>query len=216
MFGIISQFHVESHQIYLWMTPQFHEEFQDLSLAILPSIFTWPWLATKRVSRTLDLLHYGIYKLIGNSNFAKCYLLITYFRVVRSIWNFAQSTAVILPCFVQNFKMIGQSEFILWANKFWLWDEIGRDIVHWNSPHGLLQGSTVGNEVYTCSEGCVVMEQPSATLGWSQRWPSDGRTIRDTLATCCLNGCSRLHNTTDYNHIWLNSLRPWVPFSGIN
>ena len=36
---------------------------------------------------------------------------------VKSIWNFAQCTAVQLPCTVQNCKMISRVELILWMNK---------------------------------------------------------------------------------------------------
>ena len=36
----------------------------------------------------------------------------------RSLWNFAQSTAVSLPCSVQNFKLIGQLQRKLWTNEF--------------------------------------------------------------------------------------------------
>ena len=46
-------------------------------------------------------------KLIFNSNLAKSRSSITSVSVIQSIWNFAQSTAVILPCSVQYFKTIG-------------------------------------------------------------------------------------------------------------
>ena len=46
-----------------------------------------------------------------------------------SVWNFAQSTAVSLPCSVQNFKPIGQLKRVLWRNEIsrdlslrWVWD----------------------------------------------------------------------------------------------
>ena len=38
-----------------------------------------------------------------------------YSCVARSLCNFAQSTAVILPCFVQNYKTIGQLKRMLWT-----------------------------------------------------------------------------------------------------
>ena len=38
--------------------------------------------------------------------------------IVQSFWNFAQSTAVILPCSVQNFKMIGLPKFMFWVIHF--------------------------------------------------------------------------------------------------
>ena len=56
----------------------------------------------------------------------KSILPITQVSIAQSLWNFAQSMAVILPCFVQNCKMIGQTEWMLWTNeilvveeKFW-------------------------------------------------------------------------------------------------
>ena len=54
-----------------------------------------------------------------------------YFSDVRSIWNLAQSTAVILPCFEQNFKTIGGHNWILWMK-----DEFQRNflIPYRNSP----------------------------------------------------------------------------------
>ena len=45
-------------------------------------------------------------------------LHITYCSVVKSFWNFAQSTAVILPCSVQNFKMIWRLKGMLWTDNF--------------------------------------------------------------------------------------------------
>ena len=38
--------------------------------------------------------------------------------VIKSFWNFAQSTAVILPCCVQNIKMIWWLRYELWRNDF--------------------------------------------------------------------------------------------------
>ena len=61
-------------------------------------------------------------KCILNSNLAKIRLPITGFAVAQSFWNYAQSTTVILPCSVQNFKMIGQLKRMLWM------DEILRDL----------------------------------------------------------------------------------------
>ena len=59
-------------------------------------------------------------KHILNSNLVNSYLPITCFFIAQSFWNFAQSTAMILPCSVQNFKRIGQLEWLLWINKFFL------------------------------------------------------------------------------------------------
>ena len=47
---------------------------------------------------------------------------LTYFAFAQSFWNFAQSTAVILPCPVQNFQTIGQLRWILSR------DEISQDL----------------------------------------------------------------------------------------
>ena len=63
---------------------------------------------------------YGIS--VRNSNLAKSRSSITYVSIVQSIWNFAQSTAVILPCSAQDIKLIGQLKHELWAN------EISRDL----------------------------------------------------------------------------------------
>ena len=50
------------------------------------------------------------------SSLAKSHLPITYFPTTQSFWIFSKITAVILlclPCSVQNFKMIGQLQWIL-------------------------------------------------------------------------------------------------------
>ena len=60
---------------------------------------------------------------IFNWNFAESLSLITYFVVDKFFLNFAQSTAVTLPCPVQNFKRIR-----LWDNKLWV-NEILRDFI---------------------------------------------------------------------------------------
>ena len=60
-------------------------------------------------------------KLIINSNLVKFCSPITSVSVVQSFWNYAQSKAVILPCSVQNFKMIELSTQILWTNEI-SWD----------------------------------------------------------------------------------------------
>ena len=58
-----------------------------------------------------------------------------YFAVVKSFWNFSQSTAVSLPCSVKIFKMIWQLKWMLWINMilqdfslWWFW----RDILYCN------------------------------------------------------------------------------------
>ena len=56
-------------------------------------------------------------KCILISILAKSRLPITYCSFAEYFWNLAQSTAVILQCSVQNFKMIGQLQRMLWMNK---------------------------------------------------------------------------------------------------
>ena len=56
-------------------------------------------------------------ELILNSNLFKTFLFITSSTVAQSFWNFAQSTAVILPCSVQNFKMIARISKAIWTNE---------------------------------------------------------------------------------------------------
>ena len=46
----------------------------------------------------------------------KSRLPITYFAISQSLWNIAQSTAVILPCFAKNFTTIGQLKLMLCTN----------------------------------------------------------------------------------------------------
>ena len=50
-------------------------------------------------------------------NPVKSRLLIIYLSVIQSLWNFVQSTAVILSCSVQNFKTIGQLKRFLWTKE---------------------------------------------------------------------------------------------------
>ena len=57
-----------------------------------------------------------------NSNLVKSRLPRTYFSVAQSFWNFAQSTAVILPCSVWNIETIEQMKNMLRTN------EISRDL----------------------------------------------------------------------------------------
>ena len=57
------------------------------------------------------------------TDWAPCICIWACMQISQTIWNFVQSTAVILPCSVQNFKMIGQlSNEILW--EFCSWDNI--------------------------------------------------------------------------------------------
>ena len=70
-------------------------------------------------------------------------LLITYYSVAFSFWNFAQSTAVILPCFVQNFKTIKQLKCMIRTNEFsriWIWDTFRRNSTV-QQPSGSVPGS---------------------------------------------------------------------------
>ena len=71
----------------------------------------------------------------------KSYLSITSILNIISFCKFAQSTAVILPCSVQNFKMIGHLRNGLWTNK------ISRDL-----------------SLRRVSEGCPILQQPSGTI----------------------------------------------------
>ena len=61
-------------------------------------------------------IQYIPWKLILNSNLTNTHLPIAYLSITQSFQNFAQSTAVLLPCFVQNFKMIGQLKNLLCSN----------------------------------------------------------------------------------------------------
>ena len=60
-------------------------------------------------------------KRILNSDLVKSRLPITYFSVIQSFWNFAQST-LSPPCPVQNFKIIRQLARMIWTY------EISRDL----------------------------------------------------------------------------------------
>ena len=61
-------------------------------------------------------------KFILNSNLAKSRSSRTPISITKSFWKFAQSTAVILSCSVQNFETIWKLNNKLWAN------EISRDL----------------------------------------------------------------------------------------
>ena len=52
-----------------------------------------------------------------NANPAKSHSSRIFISIVNWFWKFAQSTAVILPCSVQNFKMVWQLSNMLWANE---------------------------------------------------------------------------------------------------
>ena len=68
-------------------------------------------------------------KSILNSNLMKSDFAITCCSDVRSFWNYSQSTAVSLPCSVQNFKTIWLLKLMLWTDKF-LW-ALPRSLTHW-------------------------------------------------------------------------------------
>ena len=57
-------------------------------------------------------------ELISNSNLEKSHSSITPVSVVQSFWNFGHSTAMILPCSVQNAKTTGRLRNKWWTNKF--------------------------------------------------------------------------------------------------
>ena len=75
-------------------------------------------------------------KFISRLHLMKSHSSIAIVSIAQSFWNFAQSTAVSLPCSVQNFKMIRQLSKKSLANKIWDQDEFNRDIqpVYYNSP----------------------------------------------------------------------------------
>ena len=52
---------------------------------------------------------------------AQSRLIIIHFPVVESFWNFTQSTALWMPCFLQNYKMIWNLKDIFWAKQI-VWD----------------------------------------------------------------------------------------------
>ena len=87
-------------------------------------------------------------ELTWNSNLAKSRLRNTYCSFGRSLWNFAQSTAVVLSCSVQNFKTTRQLHWMLWIN------EILRDLI----PTWV-------------SEGCLILQQPRAPIRTPLRPP---------------------------------------------
>ena len=66
---------------------------------------------------TISGFVYGIFVRNASSNLTKSRLFTTYFAIEPSFLSFAQSTAVILPCSVQNFKMIGRLKGVKWRNK---------------------------------------------------------------------------------------------------
>ena len=70
-------------------------------------------------------------KPISNSNLAKSRLPIPSISAARSYGNFAQSTAVSLPCTVQYFQTIKQLLTSLWANEI-SWDIFLRCFFHGN------------------------------------------------------------------------------------
>ena len=88
-------------------------DIDSASLDISEPLMNWSWACAVwdiRRKRILTL------------NLAKSRLPITYFVIVQSFSNFAQSTTATLSCSVQNFKMIGQRRCTLWA------DEISGDL----------------------------------------------------------------------------------------
>ena len=92
---------------------------------------TSPWQAFPL--HCCESVHYGIGDPRGLSHYSKSvknHLKLSYItklcssatliQLVESFWNFAQSVAVILPCSVQNFKMIRQLTNQPWTKvTFW-------------------------------------------------------------------------------------------------
>ena len=69
------------------------------------------------------------------------------FAVVRSFWNFAQSMAVSLPFYVQNFKMIGQCRRKSWV-KWYLaifTENFPMNFLQYSSPHYLSKSEGQSN-----------------------------------------------------------------------
>ena len=56
-----------------------------------------------------------------NKNLTKSRFPITYFPITNSFWDFAQNTAVSLPCTVPNFKTMERIKQMLLSNQF-SWD----------------------------------------------------------------------------------------------
>ena len=80
-------------------------------------------------------------KLILNPNLMNSRLSITFFGSYPIVSKFAQSTAVILPCSVQNFKTIEQLKQMLWTNEI-SWD----DSLRWVSDGYPILHNTPGLE----------------------------------------------------------------------
>ena len=96
-------------------------------------------------------------------NIAKSRSSISPISVAQSFWNFAKSTTVTLPCFLQNCKMIRQLRNKLIQTRFresWVWGEFWRDILFCNSPLHLraLRG-TMGTVLLSRKQGAISKSQ---------------------------------------------------------
>ena len=82
-------------------------------------------------------------KVIFNTNLSNSRLRTTYFPATHSFYNFAQGTALLLPCSVKHkFKTIGQLKQI-WTNEVW-------NIHHWKfrRTHHLRWVRHIGPDIY--------------------------------------------------------------------
>ena len=72
-----------------------------------------------KVNVILNVPHLCFFHVSTGSFAIQSSLFITYFSEAQSFWNFAQSMAVILPCPVQNFRMIVELKLNVQMDEFW-------------------------------------------------------------------------------------------------
>ena len=89
-------------------------------------------------------------KLILIPNLVKSRLPIIYFSVTQSFWNFAQCTAVILSCSVQNIKTIGQ------VNGYYGWTKFREIWVEHKFQTAILLHCTIPVQLPTSAKGFLV------------------------------------------------------------
>ena len=97
-----------------WLQPVYH-----ICEVVLNKAARWICSLTYNENNTPGCcaIQYIRPKLIFNPNLVKSRLSVTYSSLIKSFRNFAQRTAVILPCSVQNFKTIAQLKRMLWTNE---------------------------------------------------------------------------------------------------
>ena len=81
-----------------------------IRICLLCMLVGWPARAQGIVTMSVFLQNPSWTQMSSN-------LIHWYFPVVKSFWNFAPSMAVMMPCCVQTFKVIGQLRQKLSANK---------------------------------------------------------------------------------------------------